>query len=1392
MKKTITIMVCTVLFAMLIPAYQALAEEETDSGSVEEEYVYTGLGNKVKKRDEELAQKYQQGITMEPEQIEARKALTEELGLEEYVDDRYFLTKEYYHQYSIDELEKKGLILLVECMTEEELEVWEYHMKSGIAPRYIKTGNDVLAWTDTTGATVRTHVFDVDGHIAFCGDHYKTAPASGNAHSEYIKVTDSKIIKFLYYGYGGPEDKMTALGYSRAKSYCLMAFSIDKLRKGERLGTSGTVFWNEIKDLPNPTKGAAYYVDTYDDSLQDLFFYAMPQKGKLQIHKLSANPKLTEGNSCYLLSQAEYGVYTNANGVSGQVATLKTANNGSSQEIEVDAGTYYVKELKAPKGFALDAAIHKVAVEADNKKDLQLKEQPQSNPLEMLLIKKDADSGQSKPQGSATLAGAQFTVKFYGGLWEKGKDPAVLGEKALRTWVFQTDANGNCYYNNSYKLSGDTLFQTSDGTCALPLGTITIQEKKASEGYQINPNIYILQIISEGTGETVHTYQQQIIPEKILKLDLVKKQEKTKTAIAGAEFLHTKPDGKTEVMKTDTNGTLVFKGLQYGNHQLRELSVMDGYQINGNIIRFNVAADNRISLQSEIQPQEGNVKFEVTKEGNIYVEMEDRLSLFTLLVHKINDKKMPLDDAEFTLYAEKECRTKIAEKATKNGGLLQIGDLEIGKKYYLKETKAPQGYRLLTDAYGKPVVYEIYTESIPMQDKFVFYVDGKAYTVDSDKNGAFTIAGTKADREVHMTLENKIGRRLPNTGSSLTIRLILAGIVCFVSSVCLGRKKKRSRYNRLLPLIAVISVMSLTPTKVMAADAEAGKTDFGRGEAAITITGNTDQSLIGKKFHIYQLFHAENAVGGESINYTFHKKFAAVLQKVVGKRLGKTPADVTEYEVIDYIQTLNSKPTEGARTEQTPEGAYSELRYFIEEVRDEIVREKINGETVNVTSVRDVNSFVVSGLEYGYYIVDEVSLAAGTHAAASLCMVNTANPQAGIHVKSDYPTVSKKIREDDNRKEVGEDGWNDMADFEIGQRVPYQFISNVPDINGYDSYYYAWHDRMDEALTFQPETVSISVHNGDLGNEYTLSKEEYSVITNTDDEESFKVEIKDLKAIIDREFNRKNELKENIYGQEVCLRYDALLNDKAAEKTGRPGFENDVKLEFSNNPDGDGKGQTGETPWDSVVCFTYRLNGLKMNDHNLELEGAVFRLYADEKCEQEVYVKKTADGYHVINRDSVNGNDHEGGEKPLEAVEIISGKDGTFNIIGLDGGTYWLKETKAPAGYRPLLDAVKVEVIPTFVKNRDFYVKGDGATEKALRKLEFAADIRQFFEGMYEEHRIALEADSDEGSGNLTVINKVGLKLPQSGSSMMLLLAGAGMGLVIVAIIRKRKDEKSE
>lgn len=585
--------------------------------------------------------------------------------------------------------------------------------------------------------------------------------------------------------------------------------------------------------------------------------------------------------------------------------------------------------------------------------------------------------------------------------------------------------------------------------------------------------------------------------------------------------------------------------------------------------------------------------------------------------------------------------------------------------------------------------------------------------------------------------------------------------------------------------IAVTPIYANGPATPATMATPNGVADFGEGNASITIKGNSGQTLVGKKFNVYKLFDAENAVDQESINYTWNDAYKTALQNVVGKKLNKTASSVTEYDVIDYIQTLNTNKVEGAKAEQSLEGRYSNYRKFVEALRDEMVKENLAPTQVSVTATRPDGSVKFSGLGYGYYLTDEVTAVQGTNSAASLILTNTANPDAEVNIKSDYPTITKKIAEDDNGI-----GWNDIGDFEVGQKVPYSFETYVPNMNGYATYKAVFHDKMDEALTFNKDSFSITISSAKKS--YKLKNDEFNIVQNSG-EDTFNAEIPDLKGIVDKQFPEGiNNLHENEYGQSIHVSYNATLNDKAAEKTGRPGFENAVRFEFANDPDSNGNGSTGETPWDTTVAFTYRINGLKVNNHNKLLKNAKFRLYSDSACQNEVYVKSSPNGYVVMNRDSLGGSDHTGGTRPSSATEMVSDAKGVFNILGLDQGTYYLKETDSPAGYRELQDPIVITIKPTFTTERNSYNAGEGATDKTLKTLEATAHVKEFLNGAYKESDTTLTTDVSKGSANITVVNYVGSKLPVTGSNLTMICLGAGTITVVgaLALDKKRKNKK--
>ena len=282
--------------------------------------------------------------------------------------------------------------------------------------------------------------------------------------------------------------------------------------------------------------------------------FKITHTGDLEVKKSSGDVALVEGNSSYSLKGAEFTVYQK--GTQNPVAVIVTDEKGYGKAEGLPAGTYDIKETKAPKGYALNLEVKSVTVKAGETVCYTCEDQPFYNPVEMVIEKIDSETGNAAAQGKATLAGAEFLVKYY--------DKEVSGNlesqeyQPVRTWKFMTDEEGKVKWKKEYLTEGDSFYE-KNGQVILPLGTITVQEIKAPEGYQINDQIFIQNITAKSTQEAakLHIFQTVKVEEKILRgdLELIKVADGTMKRLSGIPFrITSRTTGESHRIITDKNG----------------------------------------------------------------------------------------------------------------------------------------------------------------------------------------------------------------------------------------------------------------------------------------------------------------------------------------------------------------------------------------------------------------------------------------------------------------------------------------------------------------------------------------------------------------------------------------------------------------------------------------------------------------------------------------------------------------------------------------------------------------------------------------------------------------------------------------------------------------------
>lgn len=562
-------------------------------------------------------------------------------------------------------------------------------------------------------------------------------------------------------------------------------------------------------------------------------------------------------------------------------------------------------------------------------------------------------------------------------------------------------------------------------------------------------------------------------------------------------------------------------------------------------------------------------------------------------------------------------------------------------------------------------------------------------------------------------------------------------------------KKLVSRFMAVLMAMTMILSMSMT---AFAAEAPKG-----------TLTVNN--TVAGKTLDLYQIFTATKNEAG-NVAYTLNSAYEGFFQSKISGASTLTGEALSE-KAYNYVK--DQVGTDGSN------GAA-----FAKDILDWILKNATTVATTHTTANTTADTTVINNLDYGYYVVyplgaTDTSTAPGNEKVKSVAsLVSVTGIDATVNMKSNYPTVDKKIipaqsgsgitigaivngnwegnhqmeLDDENESEdtIAPHGATDekkVGDFGIGDTVTYQLTSKVPDMTGYNSYTFKFSDTLSKGLDLK-EVLSVKVGNTTLtakstgANTYALAYDKSNrtlTVTLNDFYNSYK----------------------NRTGDTITVVYTATLNKDAV--IGMNPNTNKAVVEYSNDPKSDGTGKSEPSIVD-VHTFDFTIFKYYLKDETQTgLANAEFELYkaneAGDAADTNAKINIVDEGNGVYRQATAD----EAKATGFTSAKIVSDADGKVLVKGLDAGTYYLRETKAPEGYNKLLSDIKVEIKPVY----------DETTGKLT---SYSVDYT--YNGKT-TNGVAITNKTD--SPEVAVENKTGAQLPSTGSKGALMVTLAGIVL---------------
>lgn len=622
---------------------------------------------------------------------------------------------------------------------------------SGIDDAMANWGTNIFTVSDPSG----------DTYWGLCASPNKATPGTGTNYYDSTEYTNDTVARVIYWslGNGWDDEEWGVLRDYSEDVRTIIAHHTVALAMGNddwnttysgamALGDDSKIGYQLCMELLNVAANIStgdwdctvIYISDPDHDCQNIAVYKeaynppIELTGSVRFHKESAMPSISDGNSCYSLDGAEISIYSDAD-CTDLLDTLTTGEDGytdyySTTFREGDSVTLYFKETKAPKGFLINDEVRSITLDSEDSYTETISDMPGNDPITLLLKKQTADGHGS---GDTRLEGAEYTVKYYDILSDI--DPAIAGNEAKYTWIFRTNERGYIFLADNYLVTGsDGLVKDISGMYTLPLGTITLQETKAPEGYLLNDTVYVAQTVLDSGNNTVRTtnlptddnaaqetpYEGTISIQKFLGGSTVKTSEpdaEFEIYLTSAGSYDAAPEESRQTITTDANGYAITKRLPYGTYTVHQTKGNNKYYFVDDMeitISENNANYHKILEDSPIEFYIKMVKKDADTGNTVNVAGT------TFELYDDNGSKI-----SFNIMTSSGMQT-IDSFTTDENGCVYTAEKLLKGNYTLVETKAPDGYVL---------------DSTPVQ----FIVSEDTYTADGE---AEFILVEKSDKAV--------------------------------------------------------------------------------------------------------------------------------------------------------------------------------------------------------------------------------------------------------------------------------------------------------------------------------------------------------------------------------------------------------------------------------------------------------------------------------------------------------------------------------------------------------------------------------------------------------------------------------------------------------------------